>query len=346
MKSLTASVAILCTFGYLCVSCGGAEDARAVLVTDSRGDQAAVRLPVKRIVVLNSDIAEIMRAISAENKIVGVASMRGNCKAFWGRLAELPSVGHAFHPNIERIVQLKPDLVIGIAWRPGPDFDKKMEAFGIQSLRLDCYKPEKVLTEIETLGRIVECEKGAREFVKFLAGIRDGIHNRVRHLPEEKRPAFYTEIYSDYACAASQAGSAQLCVLAGGRNIFTKKVTTHRPRVSAEWVITRNPQVIVRAAGGSHGGGGYGCTDPSGLKAIRDSIVKRPGFEKVDAVKNGRVYVISGDMWLGPSSYITLCYLAKYFHPDLFEDLDPRAVHIEYLRRFHGLHDPGIQSYP
>ena len=227
--------------------------------------------------------------------------------------------------------------------RTGPEFDRKLLDFGIQTLRLDCYQPEKVEQDIETLGRIVGCEAGAARLVEFLSGIKERVQTRLRDLPEEKRPTFYVEIYTDFACAAPQSGSAKLCTLAGGRNIFTEKAATHRPTVSAEWVIEQNPQVIVRAV---PSGAGYGSDSAEELKKMRNAILDRPGFRHIDAVKNGRVYIVRGDIWLGPSCYISLCYLARYFHPDIFRDFDPRAVHIEYLKRFHGLSDPGVQAYP
>jgi iron complex transport system substrate-binding protein len=74
------------------------------------------------------------------------------------------------------------------------------------------------------------------------------------------------------------------------------------------------------------------------MRAEREQILNQPELSWIDAVKNKRVYLYhmytSG---MFPNDIITIVYLAKWLHPDLFEDLDPQAVHQEYLDRFSSL---------
>ena len=109
--------------------------------------------------------------------------------------------------------------------------------------------------------------------------------------------------------------------------------------------MAQNPDLIVRAVGGA-GGGGYEGDSPKPLEDARQSIMNRPGFARLAAVRAGRVYVIHRDIWLGPACYVSVAYLAKYFHPQAFADMDPRAIHLEYLRRFHGMDRAGAQAFP
>jgi len=82
--------------------------------------------------------------------------------------------------------------------------------------------------------------------------------------------------------------------------------------------------------------------DISEFEDTRGEVMSRKVLQYVPAVKEGRVYVIAvhllsffGDS--GCRSFIQLAYQAKWFQPELFEDLDPKAIHQEYLTRFQGL---------
>jgi iron complex transport system substrate-binding protein len=77
---------------------------------------------------------------------------------------------------------------------------------------------------------------------------------------------------------------------------------------------------------------------------------------KVSAVRNNRIYILANVFTVASSGtngarvFIEVAYLAKWFHPTLFEDLDPRAIHQEYITRFQGLDidldKKGVFVYP
>jgi iron complex transport system substrate-binding protein len=60
-------------------------------------------------------------------------------------------------------------------------------------------------------------------------------------------------------------------------------------------------------------------------------------LQNVAAVEKGGVYVFTTNIWCSPRYLIGIAYYARWFHPELFEDLDPKAIHQEYLTRFQGL---------
>ncbi|MCP1391366.1 MAG: hypothetical protein J5I35_01235 [Methanothrix harundinacea] len=64
------------------------------------------------------------------------------------------------------------------------------------------------------------------------------------------------------------------------------------------------------------------------------------------AVKDERVYIITSGIVGGAPSVIGDLYLAKWFHPDLFEDVEPESVHGELLQKFLGLELDGVYVYP
>ncbi|PKG31430.1 MAG: hypothetical protein CW742_13440, partial [Methanoregula sp.] len=75
------------------------------------------------------------------------------------------------------------------------------------------------------------------------------------------------------------------------------------------------------------------ATNPP-LAQVRENILNRPGFGKINAVKNGRVYVIDGDIMNGPTGPVGLMYITKSFYPDLFADISPDAVFREFSDKY------------
>jgi iron complex transport system substrate-binding protein len=74
-------------------------------------------------------------------------------------------------------------------------------------------------------------------------------------------------------------------------------------------------------------------------------------MEHVDAVENGKVYVLTYDITYHPGMIVALAYLFKWFHPELAKDLDPQAIHQEYLDEFHAtlgwnVYEHGVFVYP
>ena len=82
---------------------------------------------------------------------------------------------------------------------------------------------------------------------------------------------------------------------------------------------------------------GYEYDDTSKIKALWEDIMNRPELANVNAVKNNRVYVIDNGLNYGSDYPIALTYWAKWFHPELFEDFDSRAIHQEFLTEYQRL---------
>jgi len=347
---LAARTAVLMLAVYACRGSAQAGTApgkeSSIVVTDSRGRSVEVSLPVRRVVTLSSDAAEIIRALGAAERIVGVSSTTAKKKTFWPELSKVAVIGHAFRPNYEKVAQLRPDIVVAYGgMRPGPECEEKLSHFGITVLRLDCYRPATLAHDIRALGKILEREGAAEALVSTIEKYTSLVKTRLAGLPQHKWPRVYTEGYSDFRANGPGSGGHEMCVFAGGRNIAAT-LSVPYPTVSSEWVIEQNPQIILKAVSSSTGAGGYECRDPSIMAAIRRRIMQRTGWAQIDAVKSGRVYLVSADVWLGPASFVALLQVAKWFHPALFDDVDPRAVHREYLKRFHGLTRTGVQFYP
>lgn len=317
---------------------------QSITVTDSAGREVEIRLPVERVVILNARAAEVMRAIGAAGLVVGINStMKDRDAAFWPEWSQLPAVGAAFTPNAEAIAQLRPDLVVAYSRRPGPTFDEQMAKFGIKVLRLDCFWPQEMADDARLLGRIFGKDDGAERLMAFMEKWGGLVEERIAEVPQEERPKVFVESYGEFRGAGPGSAGHEMCGLAGGRNIVGELKTSY-PSVSTEWILEQNPYAIVKAI--TAAAGGYGADNLEGMRAIRAEMMARAGWGNLSAVREGRVFLVSSNVWLGPSHVAARAQLAKWFYPDRFEDVDPLAILVEYLKEFHGLDDPGAPFYP
>jgi len=303
----------------------------SIQIIDALGKQVEIKLPVKRLVALNSDVLEVIRSLKAESLVVGVFSEISRNPSFWPRLKDKPKVGSWSDANPEIIAELHPDLVIAYSRAPGEDFASKMASLGITVLRLDFYRIKTLNQEIKTLGRLLDRKKEAEGLCAWYQRNLNFIQGKLASV--DRRPAVYVESYSDYHTTGPGSGGHEICELAGGRNLAADFSIPY-PQVTPEWVVSQNPQVIIKAVTLDNG---YGLTDPTFLHKAKAAIMKRPAWNLIAAVQSGNVHVIESAIWTGPRAIIGIAWIAKWIHSDLFADLDPQALHREYLSTFQGL---------
>ena len=327
---------------------------RTIIDDSAEPVTVTVYKPVNSIIVLHSNSAEILRTLDSPDKIIGISKHTADCSDFFPQIGRLPMVGSMTSPDIEKIVSLDPDVVIAYGshfTRWSEELGKKLHGTDIILIRLDCYKPETMIDDVRKLGYIIDRESEAEEFAGWYLGYLDVIDGRIGDLREDEKPRVYIEGYDDYKTYSSGSGAHQLVEMAGGRNLAAGLSGSYM-KVDPEWVVVQNPDIIVKVVGTQTGAlCGYGTDDPMEMRALRDDIMSRPELADAEAVRTGRVYLIcASGTWTNPKYLIGLSYLAGWFHPDLFEDMDPEAIHHEYLSGFQGLNynssERGVFVYP
>jgi len=331
---------------------------------DSADRTITVKKPVDGIVVTFRQALEMVRSIGVEeDQVVGVESLVQssggppwgvNYKIFFPEYQDKPTVGLIWEPNCEAILSLRPDVVLLIAKHMSggdPTLDNTqdvLESAGITVIRIyGGVWGKDMMEEAEKLGYVFDKQGEAEEFIDWYEGITNSIEETVDGIPEEDKPKVYFECVSKWNNADE---SRALVGNAGGKNIFPDL----RGSVNPESIIDQNPAFIVKA---SWGCGGYDldASDTVELKEISDEIMNRPELDSVKAVDDERVCVISGYiLCYGPASgcrgFLQTAYMAKWFHPVPFGDMEPQAIHQEYLTRFQGLDidldTQGVFVYP
>jgi iron complex transport system substrate-binding protein len=119
--------------------------------------------------------------------------------------------------------------------------------------------------------------------------------------------------------------------------------------IAPSWLITQEIDVLL-INDPMPGAFGFDVTDSSKAAAHLDAVSGLPVLSDSSAVRNNRVFVLGGNMVGSPLFIIGYAYMAKWFHPDLFKDFHPRALHQEYLTRFMqvdiDLSNQGLFIYP
>jgi iron complex transport system substrate-binding protein len=265
------------------------------------------------------------------------------------------NLGSIWAPDYEQAAAVRPDAIFLYATL-SESFCDEIETTlmsidpGIRFFRFDSYRPAVYADEVRKLGLLLGNEEGAERFLAFHRNVTGTVAERLSRVPADDRMPVYLENWNDYKSAGKGSGYDEKIELAGGRNIFAD-IMVEYPVVDPEAVISRNPDVIVKIVGaGELAFGGYGDDDPSSFETVRCSIGSRPVWDRIGAVRDDRVYVIHTDVIGGPEYFIGVAYMAKWFYPDLFPDLDPRAIHRQYLDEFqrldYDLDEHGTFVYP
>ena len=311
-----------------------------------------VEKPVERMVVSYHATAGVIKAIGAEDKVVGVSSTIVSAELLFPELSQLPSIGSTWAPDVESILVLEPDLVLTITSGSKTEtLAEQLEGTGISVIGAYCTSPLTYTETVEKLAYILNTRTEAEEYIDWYEGYTDLIKDRTEGLTEEDKPQVfgtykYNEEWKTYGDA--DQGANQMIKMTGGINI-AGELPGGWITVDPEWVLEENPSIIYVQSGWSPHTFGYDVDDPSEAKAFREEFMSLPVFENVDAVENEEVYLLHGDSMVWRSWFIGQVYLAKWFHPGRFEDLDPQAIHQEWLTEFqridYDLNEHGVFAY-
>lgn len=313
---------------------------KTISVKDSKGKSVTVPFEPKRVVVMNNAVAEIIYVLGAKDKVVGVS----NDLKFPQDLSKKNKVGKAFTPDIEKVMQLKPDLVFGYGEYVKKEQVDKLKTANIPFISIDGFKNKSLDSDIETLGKIFNKEDRAKEYVSFIDKYMNLVKDRTSKLKPEEKVSAYWEGYSDYNTVSKGASGDEILSMIGAENIAKDQPVAY-PKVSNEWIIEKNPKYIVKTPM-TNISFGYGVSDNQAVSAVYNKVITRTGWEKIDAVQNKKVYMVSNEITTSARGMIGICYLAKLCYPDLFKDLDPEAVHKEMLKKFYGIEYKGNWIYP
>ena len=280
---------------------GGRADANALQtreVTDEAGRRVRVPVSPTRVVTLAPNLTEIVYAVGAGDRLVGNTTY---CD-YPEEAKAIAKVGDTLQPNVERIVALRPQLVLVSTASQLEAFTRQLDEQHIAVYVTDPHDLDGVLRSIAGLGELLgAAERGAKvagELRARAAAIEEKVRGR------EPPGVFYQVSSEPLYTVGRESFVTDLIRRAGGRSV-TAEVAGAWPRYSEESALAARPDVIVLPVGGAMG---EANAEPSA--ALRNS----------PAVASGRVFRIYGDLLSRPGPRLVdgLEQMARALHPDAF----------------------------
>lgn len=308
-----------------------------VTIVDTTETPVTLNLPINRIACLNDGLTGVICALGCEDEIVG----RPDAYEGYPRsILEKTNVGNSLTPNLEILFELKPDLVVvdSAIFYYGDETLNKIKDAGLTVIMEDSGTPSRLTTIISNFGQILNKTERATEILDTIDQYTSLITTRLENVTESGKPTFFLALM-DYGWLTMANGSNanDRLVACGGINIAANSTVMY-PELSAEYVVEANPDVIIVSA--------YGGSNLQTHEYARNQIMNNPVLSDVKAVKDGRVYTYNDCIATGVQYPAGWLYFAKWFHPDLFADIDPAAIHAELIRDFFGEEIEGVYAYP
>jgi len=211
---------------------------RIVLACDLKDDTGKIihlDHPVKRIVSLSPDLTEILFAVGAGDKVVGI--MRGS--DYPPQTKKIPVVANYNSIDSEAILALHPDLIV--SWTD-VSFSGQLKKLPVPVY----FSHQKWVTDIPNTMRKFSCitdhpdqaEKSAQMFLQHYQQLKNNFAN--------KKPVtvFYQVWSKPLITVTKKSWINELIILCGGKNIFADLQGT-APEVNLEAVVVANPDVII-----------------------------------------------------------------------------------------------------
>ncbi|NPE27843.1 ABC transporter substrate-binding protein [Methanococcoides sp. SA1] len=335
-----------------------------IIITDALGREVTLDKPAERIAYTHYAVAEFLLAVGAWDQVVARDGHISDENFYLG-LNEIPVIcpDMSLDINYEQIIETQPDVFIMpyFGWR-SDNIDEIIDTLEpeIPVVFVEPINPESFLETVQIMGLISGNEDQAKKYIEFYNSIYDPIVAESSKLsPEERTNMFYYIDSGDsnkiMTYGKEMVGGNEMFDAAGGRSI-TSDLPFSYSEVDREWLLEQNIDSIIILCQSRFYPGVFGYTVDNPELArekgseIRNEFMDMDVFSNTDAVINDEVYLLHDDLLCTPRYIISIAYMAKWFYPELYPDLDPEALHQEYIDRFVGanynLSDAGLFAYP
>lgn len=294
MKNLLRCIVILlaCMFIVLPVPISAQEDDL---------ERKTEVLTPQRIISLAPTHTEILFALGLGEKIVGVTD---RCN-YPEEASKKPRVGGFANPDIDKIVALKPDLILAfgtIQKSEAEELEKRKQ----KVLWIYPHTVDQVLDSFERIGKITGKELTAKQLRQSVKERIQCVQEKLGDILEDRRPTIFRVMGLDpLGTIGGDSFQTDVYRLAGGKNVFGD-INKDFFQIDIETLIKRDPDVIIIAG--------------NNPEELRKKIKDQEGWKNLTAVKNDKIFVISCDLICRPGPRIaeTIEKIAAYLYPERF----------------------------
>lgn len=266
-------------------------------LTDFQNRSVTIPARPERVVSIGPSITAFLFALGAGPRVVGVDDFSD----------EPPEAANREHVggikvNFEKVVALKPDLVLSVKFSDGTI--EKLQSASLNVLVVDPQTVSDVAKTATLLGRAVDADGEA--LARSIQQRVDAIKTKTASVAT--RPRVYHEIDASDPAKIFTVGPGSyindLIDIAGGVNIAAKAASAY-PQLSAEEILRSDPEIIVLAA--------------DAYSSKPGDVAARQGWSIIAAVKNNRIFTIDPNLINRPGPRVGEAAeaYAKLVHPDL-----------------------------
>jgi iron complex transport system substrate-binding protein len=281
----------------------------AAAAVGCRGAEPQPPAKAQRIVSLVPAVTEMLFALGAGRQVVGVSSY----DHFPPEVESLPKVGALIDPDTERILSLRPDLVV--VYGSQNEVEARFKRAGIQTFNYRHAATDAVLGTLDIiteLGAATGREAQAHELVVRITTGLENVRKRVAGLDRPRtllvigrQPAALQGIY----VAGGSGFLNELLEIAGGQNVF-EDIKRESVQPSSETLLRRAPDMLLELR----------ATQPAGNYPANDLEVWNV-LASIPAVRDHHVHAVVGDhvVVAGPRLAQGAEAIARVLHPDAFK---------------------------
>ncbi|MGH8670677.1 MAG: cobalamin-binding protein [Burkholderiales bacterium] len=244
----------------------------AIELRDDRGKRVVLGAPAARIITLAPHLTELVFAVGAGDRLVGVARYSDYPSA----ATALPVIGDSAKLDFERILELKPDLVL--AWRSG---NHPAEITRLEELGIPVYVTEPArLTDIARVIRALGSVSGNSARAAQVAADFENRISELRGAYTAGQPVrvFYEVWNTPLLTVNGKHLISEVISLCGGVNIFESEHALV-PTISMENVLAADPQIIL-----------------TGASTRAEAIQRWLPYARISAVRRERIFAIDPEL--------------------------------------------------
>ena len=349
--------------GALSVLSCAAAVADDITVTDVTGREVTLDAPAERVILGEGRQIYLLGLLEPEDPFAHVVGWRedfsqadpDNYARYAERfpdIEELPTFG-GFKDgtfDVEQAASLSPDVVLmNIEAKSATEdagYDDKLAELDIPIVYVD-FREDPIahtIPSMRIIGQLMGDEAAAETFIDFaeaqMARVTDVIEDA-----DLERPSVFIDRaggYSDECCMSfGPANFGEYVTLAGGRNIAEGIIPNSFGNLNPEQIIAADPEHVVVTGGNWDayvpGGDWVGMGPGADMNKAREkleALTERTAMTGISAVESDNVHAIWHQFYNSPYYFVAVQQLAKWLHPELFEDLDPEATMRELHERF------------
>jgi hemin-binding periplasmic protein hmuT len=236
----------------------------------------------KRIVVMDPAVVEMIYLLGAEDKIVGITKLQRS--KIWpeDKTDKLESVGTFTNVSVEKVLSLKPDLVITSTFYAPEGFENLMKSNNIELKNVGANTIEEIFANFREIGKMLGKEKEAE---KIIAEKREKLE-KIKKLETKEKKGVFILSAAPMRIFGKDTLPDDIMKLLNIKNI-ADNMPGNSPILTPEYLIKENPDVILT------------------LVKNPDEIVKaNPQIKDVDAIKNKKFIVLDSNQVLRGSPRI------------------------------------------